>query len=419
LSKILENSRELVRPTLATLGVAAKKLKLILLMSTLFLFVFFSFFDRGGRLVSSFGVSAPQIVLVCLIIFLFLYFATKRSVLRRGYFCYYLAFFVYVFFVILILFRYASSIHFPLALQFHKELFFCVLISILGFVIGSGRAVSVNHFSYIVIGAGCVYFGYAFAEAVESFNGNRYDFSESRNYFASAMAIAGIFCIVHLMSPTSFRPFFRTSLFFGCLAVSLSAIFMSGTRSAIFSIALLGSIIFMARARVIFNKINFIFLFLMASLIPVLVSDNLAVILGLRFSGDFIFSAFRERLLLWMAGLEIDSVNSAFFGRPFLYETFDPDHLAPHNVVISSIRFSGILVSGIFLFFLVPAVLRSISALTFSSRIDKELALAGGAFLVVLIYASVSGNMTRIWHFYLCLGIFLGLSSDRNGKRTS
>lgn len=410
------NSREDERLNHTAMAVAAKALHLILFLPALTLFVFFSFFDRGGKLLSSLGVSASQVVLVSLMVCLFVNFATKGNRLKKVNLRYALAFVMYIFFVVLIVSRYANSDHLPLVVQYHMELFFCLLMSLLGFVIASERVVSINAFSFIVVGAGVVYFGYSLAETTASFRGHRFDFSESRNYFASAMAIVAIFCFIHLFQMNSFKSYFLGVFFLGGLGISLLAIFMSGTRSAFFSIVIVASIIFLTRLKNIFYStvvVGIIAVFV--SMILLRFGDFFSVG-GSRMDGDLIIAAFQERARLWSSALAVDSLKDSIFGRPFLYDAFGADNLQPHNIMISSFRFSGILISVIFLIFVVMALLISISALTSSNRTNRELAIAGGAFFAVLIYASFSGNLTRIWHFYLCLGIVLGLSGDRSRK---
>lgn len=375
-----------------------------------FIFLFYSFFDRGAIYTPVFSVSAAALsgasagaVIILILIHRFMKTANVNSSIF-----YFLFFYTAV--VLILGAWHATSTYFNFFLIFHLELAMCICFSIFGYLLLKYEILKPSRLAFLIVSSGTLFLFFSFGNAVFSFRGNRFDFSESRNYFSSAMSVVAVVSFVRILVIPSINRIFGILFYSFSFLFSCISIFMSGSKSALYAVLIVCAfLILKSRAIGLFSVI----IFSGATLILAEIYDYSAIyefiFVGLsRSSLDGLFASLFERISLWTSSLEIYSLGSLLAGRPHLYEIFDESYIQPHNIFISWFRYSGVFLASILSIITFFALYRSILILADLKSSYGEIIILAAAFFVVFVYVSVSGNATRVWHFYFILGAFLG-----------
>jgi len=126
-----------------------------------------------------------------------------------------------------------------------------------------------------------------------------------------------------------------------------------------------------------------------------------------RFDSSVLVEAGEQRILgRALAGIPL-YLQDIIIGNPSIYPLFQSGQLHPHNILISTWRFTGllpfVLLTGfIFLLFSYRIYVKK-RLLTKRERV--ELFIIVSAFGIIFTYTMFSGHFTRNWHFFWTAGL--------------
>ena len=340
-----------------------------------------------------------------------------------------LTFFFSTFFSILIFSLVYNNTN--ILLYFIVEIVSILSVYLFGYLVVRYNYISIQHISTLIVIIALITAYMSVANNLSFYALRRLRGFGGLNYTASNYAISAILAL--LLSFYNKGKTFIRYLFIFAFSILLIFTFLQGSRQALIGL-ILGILLIMFFNKGFYKKIRIYVLLFFIIVIGVSQIGKLFEIssLLLRFSSASLDATSSLRFTLYKNALQhgLDAID-LFFGKPTLYEVYNPDKVGifnPHNIYLSSIRYFGIL-SGLFLLFSIVTIFyRSYRLLKklYLKKVDLYDHMLFSTLVIFLcffqshLYTLFSGNITRVFHFYFYWGIIVAFIqlNKRNGNAT-
>jgi len=237
------------------------------------------------------------------------------------------------------------------------------------------------------------------------------------NFLAHSLAVGALISVYFAF--TIRRSVIFTSLLSAAAIINVLALFFTGSRVAMFGF-LVALVILVLVGRIISWRILFTVFVLLTGIVLIIYNlyyDEGYQSLFARFDIDSMLAVILgHRIYNWGKALELISLESLLVGKAWIYELYGQRVVSPHNIFISILLYNGLMVLILFSYSIFKRLYH-----VFSSKTESYLRKAFMvSFLVIpLIYASSSGNYTRVFSIFLILGLIDGWFQFRNNRLIS
>ena len=257
---------------------------------------------------------------------------------------------------------------------------------------------------------------------------SRVKIAASVNYVSASFGAFAVFFAARIMLGSQTRAAVLISLL--ALLAAFTATAMGGTRSVVFGTvasAAVGVLVGLTQVfiRIRSRPISLRSIALSIGAIGILSSSfwllherlDLGRLLD-RFSGEAIAQSTEGRHELWASSMPVEAA-ALLMGVPETYPLYSPGSVHPHNLVVSVVRFGGVVPLVVLLAF--TGLLSAQLGWTLLQRSEPTLHVSvmtvALMLTVIMAYALASGHFTRVWSLYFLLGFLCALVGPKSAGR--
>lgn len=230
------------------------------------------------------------------------------------------------------------------------------------------------------------------------------------NLLGHSLSIATIIIFYWILNNKNTR--LHLLLLFSLFIVNFTSVLLTGSRSSLL-ILLIGFVL------IGFNyikRINFINILLSIITIVIIMVVFYLIAKNPSFQGlvsrwDIQGVIYSSRIDIWLKSLDYMTVQNLLVGDPSLYNLYNFNNIHPHNIFLSLLLYTGIIPTIIFMLVIIVWVYK-INKLVNKSNLTKSLYIA--ILIAPLLYASLSGELTRIMTIFVIGGIIEGIIYKEN-----
>jgi len=229
------------------------------------------------------------------------------------------------------------------------------------------------------------------------------EFGTSVNFLSNSLSIAMVMVVYNLIVQRLVKGSIIRDI--ALLSIISMGLFLTGSRSGVLSFAIGLIVILFDKNKFSMKKMVILVISIAVIILAInyfLIDEKMKMLLE-RYTLTFIRES--GRLELWVESFNGITASSLFLGRPWLYEVYGIGSVHPHNYFISLIRYTGVFPCIIFIYEIMKLYFGKKAMVIENKRLYVSL------LLVILVYASVSGNFTRIMTMFIIIGMIKGMES--------
>lgn len=244
------------------------------------------------------------------------------------------------------------------------------------------------------------------------------------NHLGHSFAILGTISLYQLYNSRNKRSMAAWSIIF---LLFFSVMILTGTRSAIAGFILAAGMLLASRGFMPFIKYSLVITIMIGALVLILPQVKNVSLLSARFAPDqivFNSGSLGKRMAIWHSTVEQITLKGFFVGLPDFYDAavdnvVDIEYRNPHNLWLSLLFYNGVIVLICSLYALLRTIRKCWTLLPRSpgNRHD-DMILVLSLFLITLVYASLSGQYTRIMTIFVFWGVIDAMYVVRQTSRS-